>query len=259
MIENSQSETPTPRKAFTLVEFIVVLLICVVIAALLLPAVRYAGPAARRSQCKNNLKQIALALGNYVMNYKVLPPAYTVDESGKPLHSWRTLILPYLGAKPLYDKIDLTKAWDDPINADAYNSAAIYAYRCPEAKCPTTHTTYMAVVTSNSCFRPTEPRSLSDITDPQSETLLVVELHSDQAVHWMAPLDADEKLLLGLGPKSKYAHNGGLNAAFVDGRVGFLESSLSTDQRRALISISGNDNEPERPTTSAPSHEHRDN
>lgn len=234
------------RSGFTFVKALITFLFAIVtvglLALFLMPVTRSAGPAARRSQCKNNLKQIALALHDYVTDYSVLPPAYTVDANGKPLHSWRTLILPYLGAESLYDKIDLTKAWDDPANAEAYQAVAFDACRCPEAKCPATHTTYMAIVTSNSCFRPAEPRSLSDVTDPQSETLLVVELHSDQAVHWMAPLDADEKLFLGLGPNSKYAHNGGMNAAFVDGRVLFLEASLSTDKRRALISISGNDN-----------------
>ena len=259
MTANLQSETPTSPKRHWLIEFVVVISVIATLLAFVAPPRRSAGPSVRRIQCVNNLKQITLALHDYVMEYKTLPPAYTVDGSGRPLHSWRTLILPYLGAKPLYDKIDLAKAWDDPANAEAYQSVAFDSYRCPEAKCPTTHTTYMAVVTSNSCFRPTEPRSLSDITDPQSETLLVVELHSDQAVHWMAPLDADEKLFLGLGPKSKYAHNGGMNAAFVDGRTEFLEASLSTDRRQALISISGNDNGPELPATSAPGNDHRKN
>ena len=243
MTANSQSETTTTsRKRQWLIEIVVVISIIATLVALVAPAQRRAGPAARRMECMSNLKQIAVALHAYAMVYKVLPPAFTIDADGKPLHSWRTLILPYLDAKSFYDMIDLTKAWNDPANAEAYQYASNNVYRCRDAKCPANHTTYLAVVTSNSCFRPTEPRSLSDITDPQSETLLVVELHSDQAVHWMAPLDADEKLFLGLGPNSKYAHNGGMNAAFVDGRVIFLEASLSTDKRRALISISGNDN-----------------
>ena len=87
--------------------------------AMLLPAMRTAGPAARRAQCVNNLKQIALALFNYESAYNALPPAYTVDAEGKPLHSWRTLILPYLEKQSLYDSIDLSKPWNDPANAEA--------------------------------------------------------------------------------------------------------------------------------------------
>jgi hypothetical protein len=67
-----------------------------VLICLLLPAVRSARGPARRAQCGNNLKQIALALLTYETVYHALPPAYTVDADGKPLHSWRTLILPYL-------------------------------------------------------------------------------------------------------------------------------------------------------------------
>ena len=75
-------------------------------------------------QCANNLKQIALALRNYESVYHALPPAYTVDAEGKPLHSWRTLILPYLEQQALYDKIDLSKPWDDPANKEAYETDA---------------------------------------------------------------------------------------------------------------------------------------
>ena len=88
---------PSSGARFTLVGFLGVLGIIALVIALLLPLARNgAGPAARRAQCTNNLKQIALALHNYEQAYKALPPAYTVDAEGRPLHSWRTLILPYL-------------------------------------------------------------------------------------------------------------------------------------------------------------------
>src|SRR5579864_1381633 len=87
---------PSSARGFTLLELVVVVIIIVVLIALLLPAIRSSGPAARRAQCTNNLKQIALALSNYEQANSALPPAFTVDAEGKPLHSWRTLILPYL-------------------------------------------------------------------------------------------------------------------------------------------------------------------
>ena len=104
--------TSNPRRGMTLGECIIatgiVMLIGLVAVALLLPSVRRAREPARRSQCKNNLKQIWLALHNYHDEYQAFPPAYTVDAEGQPLHSWRTLILPYMDQKPLYDKLDLT-------------------------------------------------------------------------------------------------------------------------------------------------------
>ncbi len=66
-----------------------------VLLVLLMPFSR-GREAPRRTQCKNNLKQIGLAFHNYHDDHGVFPPAYTVDENGTRLHSWRTLILPYL-------------------------------------------------------------------------------------------------------------------------------------------------------------------
>jgi type II secretory pathway pseudopilin PulG len=82
-----------------LFEWLVVLGIIAILVALFLPAIRSAPNAARRSQCNNNLRNIALALQNYAEVYQALPPAYTVDADGRPLHSWRTLILPYIEQK----------------------------------------------------------------------------------------------------------------------------------------------------------------
>ena len=88
-----------------------------IMAVLLIPAVSSAREAARRMQCSNNLKQIALALHNYHSAYGTLPPAYTIDVDGNRLHSWRTLILPYMEQDALYQQIDFSKPWDDPANA----------------------------------------------------------------------------------------------------------------------------------------------
>src|SRR4029077_3708459 len=116
--------------------------------ALLLPAFRSAQPGARRAQCTNNLKQIALALHNYAQIYEALPPAHTVDANGRPLHSWRTLILPYLEQGPLYQTIDLSKPWDDPANAKA-NETLVPVFRCLESVGAQNKTTYLAIVAPN--------------------------------------------------------------------------------------------------------------
>lgn len=128
------------------------------------PGVR---PAARRSHCSTNLKLIAIALHNYKAEYHALPPAYTVDASGKPLHSWRSLILPFFeedqhyeslssGSRRLYEQIDLTKPWDDPANAEA-RRYYVPVYGCPSAECPPLHTTYLASVAPGGCFDPRSP------------------------------------------------------------------------------------------------------
>lgn len=224
----------------TILKLLTVLGIIAIVIFLMLPLVRTARPAAHRNACMNNLRQIALALQAYADTYNALPPAYTTDADGKPLHSWRTLILPYIDQRQLYESIDLTKPWDDPVNAEACRS--MYGYQCPSTSDRDNHTTYLAVVTPTSCFRPTEPRSLSEITDGASETLMLIEVGSEHAVPWMAPFDADENVVMGIGPNSNLAHAGGMHAAFVDGSVRFLSlNDTPASQLRALISIAGND------------------
>ena len=80
------------------IKVIKVLGVIVILIALSTFPAAYRTPreAVRCAQCVDNLKQIALALNNYEQEYNALPPAYTVDADGRPLHSWRTLILPYL-------------------------------------------------------------------------------------------------------------------------------------------------------------------
>jgi prepilin-type processing-associated H-X9-DG protein len=232
----------SPRRRNRLLEFLVILGIIGLLVALLLPAVRTARPAAIRAQCTNNLKQIALALHNYEQAHKVLPPPYTVDASDRPLHSWRTLILPYLEQESLYRTIDLAKPWNDPANAKALGTF-VGVFCCYGAVRPTNNTTtYLAIVSPNGCFFPGQSRSLSEIKDGTSNTLMVIETGEENAVPWMAPVDADESLVMRLGPTTKLHHPGGTNACFVDGSVRFLKASTPGKLRRALMTISGNDN-----------------
>jgi prepilin-type processing-associated H-X9-DG protein len=248
MSPNSQNDPefndvpPKPRsgRGFTLGEFFLVVAIIAVLIALLLPASRSARSPARRAQCTNNLKQIAMALRNYEEVHKALPPAYTVDASGRPLHSWRTLILPYLEQDALYRTIDLSKPWNDPVNAKAL-ATPIGEFHCPASDRPENTTTYLAIVATNGCLIPKEARRLAEITDAHAKTLMMIEAGDENAVPWMAPVDADAPLVLGLGANTRLHHSGGMNACFVDGRVSFLKVSLPARGRRALMSISGDD------------------
>jgi len=85
-------------------------------ALLLMPAIRSASEAARRSQCTNNLKYIGIALWNYHEVHGCLPPAAITDKDGKPLLSWRVAILPYSEHEKLYAKFHLDEPWDSPHN-----------------------------------------------------------------------------------------------------------------------------------------------
>ncbi len=239
-IVHSLGDLSKKKRSLSIWDAILALGTVVVLVAFLLPAVRQPRGASRRSQCKNNLKQIGLALHNYHEAHGQFPPAYTVDENGKPLHSWRTLILPYIDQAPLYNTINLSKPWNDPANAKACVTA-IPVYQCPSPKFSAAQTSYLAIVTSNSAMRPVEGRKMSEITDGLSNTMFVIEVPANRAVHWMSPQDADESLVLNFGPETKLDHSGGVHALLGDGSVRFLSVNLPAETRRALMSATGNE------------------
>ncbi len=210
--------------------------------ALLLPPLSTPREARDRSSCKYNLKQIGLALHNYHDEYGVFPPAYTVDADGNRLHSWRTLLLPFLEQESLYNSIDLTKPWDDPANAEAAGGM-VESYLCPASDCPTNCTTYVAVVGSDGIWQPGLSRSMAKISDPTSETLLVVEVHSDRAVPWMCPYDAEFSMFLEAGSKTRLPHEGGRQAVLADGSVRYIAADHPAEFWRALVSANGADSD----------------
>ncbi|WP_165247309.1 DUF1559 family PulG-like putative transporter [Paludisphaera soli] len=231
---------PSGGRGFTLIEFLVVVAVIALLIALLLPLSRSGGrEAARRAQCTNNLKQIARAILAYQDEHQALPPAYTVGPDGRPLHSWRTLILPYLQQGSLYDSIDLSKPWDDPVNARA-GETALAVFQCPSgSQALPNATTYLASVGVESALAPDRARPPSEITDGLASTLLVIEAGEENAVPWMAPADADEARIRKIGPESKLTHPGGVNAALLDASAHFYKTTMPPEQRRALITIAG--------------------
>lgn len=203
---------------------------------LLVPARRNARGAARRVQCMNNLRNITVALLNYQNANGSLPPAYTVDANGKKLHSWRTLILPFIDEQSAYDAIDLSKPWNDPANVAAHKKCPD-VFRCPSSDMAPGHTTYMGITGADALFCDAEPRQFSDVSN-LSEVLMVIEVSTKDAVHWMAPQDTDESFVLNFGAETELAHAGGTSAAFGDGSVRFLSKQLSDQERQAMISVS---------------------
>lgn len=125
------------KKGFTLIELLVVIAIIAILIALLLPAVQQAREAARRSQCKNNLKQIGLALHNYHETAGTLPPGIiNTDWAGAAptMHgnqfAWSLMILPFLDQAPLFKKFNSTQRLDAGNNL-VLAREILTAYRCP--------------------------------------------------------------------------------------------------------------------------------
>jgi hypothetical protein len=235
-----------------LAEACVLLLIGCCFICLLLPAVSAAREAARRAQCSNNLKQIALALHNYHDSYGEFPPAFLADEDGKPMHSWRVLILPWLEQATLYYQYDFEQPWDGPNNRRLLAQMPS-VYQCPsDARSRQSFsewTSYVAVVDPRTAWPGAKSTKLSDFTGGTANTILVLEDQS-QEILWMEPRDltwddavsaltSQEWRMGGVhrGEDFFYEYPGGRQAALVDGSVRSLFDGMPRDLIVSLLRI----------------------
>lgn len=121
----SRTQSSPSRRGFTLIELLVVIAIIAVLVALLLPAVQQAREAARRTQCKNNLKQLGLAMHNHHEQYDAFPS--TVSTL---FHSWSAQLLPFVDQNPLANIYDFKSNSTDVANRPAVQ------YQLPFHICP---------------------------------------------------------------------------------------------------------------------------
>ena len=151
-------------------------------------ALNAARRSAKRQQSINNLKQIALAMHIYHDKHKRFPPAASYDKDGKPLLSWRVLLLPYLDQEALYKQFKLDEPWDSEHNKQAAR-AIPKQYLDPLANAGPGMTTYLLPIAKGTIFGGKESLRIQDIRDGSSTTLLVVTAKPDEAVFWSKPED----------------------------------------------------------------------
>lgn len=214
-----------------------------ILAALLLPAVSSAREAARRAMCTNNMHQIALALMQYESANGCFPPAYIADKDGKPMHSWRVLLLPYLDRQDLFDRYRFNESWDSPNNR-AVSDLTLDLFQCPSKTVTSEPTTnYMLVVGPHTVTNGSESKKIDEITDGVANTILLVEV-ADSAVRWAEPVDLDfNKMKFGINTSKRQGissnHPSGANVAFCDGSVRLLSNSYNPQLVKAMLTVNG--------------------
>jgi hypothetical protein len=118
---------------------------------------------APRPICKNNLRQLNMALQLYHDTYGSFPPPYVADASGRPMHSWRVLILPFIEQAPLYKQYRFDEPWDGPHNRKLHD-AIVPAFSCPahDAQMPPTEASYLAVIGPETIWPGDRPVRMAD-------------------------------------------------------------------------------------------------
>ncbi len=199
--------------------------------------------AAVRTQCVNNEKQIVLALHNYHDQHNSFPPAYSTGKDGKPLLSWRVLILPFVDAKALYDQFHLDEAWDSPHNRTLIGKMPA-VFRCPaenEALAAEGKTRYLAPRGAAGIIHDAKGVSLREITDGSSNTIIMIDAGDEHAVEWTKPDDWIFDPEPGIESIFRSHSPGGINAAFADGSVRYLRQTIAPAVLRALLSRNGDE------------------
>ena len=238
----------------TPLEWVVIGAICLILVALLLPPVQSVHTPARRTMCKNNLKQIGLALHNYHDAYNCFPPAVVHDEHGQPAHSWRVLILPFMEEQALYDLYRFDEPWNGPNNSKLLDSMpAVFA--CPSfrnstfasAKDANHLTTYMAISDSGAAFDGPTAHRIQQFSDDISNTIMVTEVRRFANV-WLAPGDVSISQFITELRESKGSkighHKDGIHILIGDGSARFLPHDTAETTLDQMTSISGNNDGP---------------
>jgi Protein of unknown function (DUF1559) len=229
--------------------------------ALLLPAVQAAREAARRTQSRNNMKQIMLALHNYHDAFAHFPAGTHSNKELKPPKrlSWMADLLPYFEGVTIHNMIDFNKAWDDPVNRKAIESQIPTflnpsADQTAKAVFPVTNYIGFAGVGADGPDLPvTSPRAgcfgydrvtrIRDITDGTSNTVMISE-SSRNPGPWAAggrptlrALTAEPSIN---GPDGiGDSHPGGCLMGLADGSVRFISEKIEPKVMKSLVTING--------------------
>jgi hypothetical protein len=202
--------------------------------------------------CERNLEMIALALQFYEARWGCLPPAYLADDRGKPMHSWRVLLLPELQESGLYQQYDFSEPWNGPNNR-LLGPCIPGVYRCPfnnrDIHCE--EAAYVAVTGPDTMWPGAEGRKAAEIKDGWPGTLALAEA-PDAGIHWMEPRDITAEAFLrrhtsGNATAACRAHyrdeflhySWGWNVAFADCRVRSLSESSPKEALSALLTVDG--------------------
>lgn len=202
---------------------------------------RRAMQSAYRARSFTNLKSLGLAMHNYLSVHGTFPPAYRAGADGRPLLSWRVLILPFLEEQKLYDQFHLDEPWDSPHNLPLAAKmprvfAAPAAGRGPAGE---GKTTYLTLRGPDTLFPGAAGVKIEEVRDGTSNTIAVVEVAPPGAVAWTRPVDWE---VTADGPRRDGLFNplaAGFNLLISDGAALFLPQSTSPITLRALSTRAG--------------------
>lgn len=220
----------------------VMVVICGILAALLLPAIQQARTVARNTQARDNLHNIGIALHNYHDVYRTFPPGGVYGEDDTEFISWQTSLLPFVDHLPLYEQIDTDVSWTDPANSVSYSTVVPY-YLHPSVAESSVNVQGYAVshyAGNSQVFGPNSNTRIRDITDGTANTVMAGEVAAGFKP-WADPGNVrDPAAGLGVGPNT-FAAPAGPETQFLmgDGAVRSISSDVNPSVLQAIATPRG--------------------
>ena len=213
---------------------------------LLVVAVKDARESAHHSQCRGHFSFLTMALHNYHDTYKALPPAYLPDANGRPMHSWRVLLLPFLDQQATYKQYDFSEPWNGPNNRKLANTINLNLFQCPSGPNygSSPMTDYVVIVGPRTAFPGSRSATFDDFQDGRGNSILLVEI-ANSNIHWMEPRDLNfEEMSFVVNdpqrPSISSPHPCGPGVVFADHISAYpLAQSLRPETLQALTTIAG--------------------
>ena len=216
----------------------------------------------RQLNCSLQLGQLATAFREYYASHKSFPPDVVYDSAGKPMHSWRMLLLPYLDedAAEVYDAYDFGQPWNSTHNRQAMSRVpqrVVDLFSCKSSQANQDSTEGFAhylLLTGDQTLWPrnsTEAtRTVSQLTDGVEETIFLVESKQSDIL-WYEPRDIDRQSFLNALDESAEAsscdtcplssHVSGINVVYFDGSLQTISRQADMESVAAKTTIGAND------------------
>ena len=194
------------------------------------------------------MKQIGLAFHSYHDKYGQFPPAYIADENGKPMHSWRVLILPFIDQEALYNRYNFAEPWDGPNNRKLLDERPSF-FACPSYVHQREHnqesideqsTNYVLITGDGTLYPTNEGPSLGSMERGAENSLLLTEV-GHRAVPWLAPEDiAAEDFIAMFGGEETHeelgiGHASVIVTCFADARPKEISLDIDTESLRKIV------------------------